>query len=128
MSARNLTPAFATTDCEGEARKWRLTDLAHQCIFCGSDKVEATLVAPAGAGPPAMLNIGVCGTAWSNRVDPLRAVKNQRLAQVARTWPMRLARSGTPAAGLVMSATSGTAMAHGRSIQMWRARRRGKFS
>ena len=51
MPARNLTPAFAATDCEEEARKWRLTDLAHQCIFCGDGRVEVTLAAPEEGAP-----------------------------------------------------------------------------
>ena len=33
MPVRNLTPAFTATACEEEARKWRLTDLSHQCIL-----------------------------------------------------------------------------------------------
>ena len=39
---RNLKSASTATDCDSqEARKWRLTDLARQCVFCGSDQVEA---------------------------------------------------------------------------------------
>jgi hypothetical protein len=52
---RNLKSAFTATDCDSqEARKWRLTDIARQCVFCGSDQVEAVLRVCAQFG-------GACG-------------------------------------------------------------------
>ncbi len=84
MPARNLTPAFAATDCEEKARKWRLTDLAHQCIFCGSGRVEVTLAAPEEKAP-VILNIGVCRDCLVDTVLTRWAtVKHQRLARVGQ--------------------------------------------
>jgi hypothetical protein len=54
---------------------------AHQCIFCGSGKVEVTLASPEEKAP-VILNIGVC------LVDTIlircATVKHQRLAQVGQ--------------------------------------------
>ena len=83
---RNLKSAFTATDCDSQEdpRKWRLNDLAHQCVFCGSDQVEAVLAAPEEKAP-IILNIGVCHdclvdcilTRWT-------AVKHQRLARLGK--------------------------------------------
>jgi hypothetical protein len=84
MPARNLTPAFAATDCEEEARKWWLTDLAHQCIFCGSGRVEVTLAAPEEK-TPVILNIGVCRDCLIDTIlTRWAAVKHQRIARVGQ--------------------------------------------
>jgi hypothetical protein len=84
MPARNLTSAFAATDCGEEARKWRLTDLGHQCIFCGCKEVEVTLAAPE-TGAPVILNIGVCRDCLVDTIlTRWAAVKHQRLARVGQ--------------------------------------------
>jgi hypothetical protein len=85
MPARNLTTsAFTATDCGEEARKWRLTDLGHQCIFCGCKEVEVTLAAPE-PGAPVILNIGVCRDCLVDTIlTRWAAVKHQRLARVGQ--------------------------------------------
>jgi hypothetical protein len=84
MPARNLTSAFAATDCGEEASKWRLTDLAHQCIFCGVASVEVTLAAPEEKAP-VILNIGVCRDCLVDTILTRWAtVRHQRLARVGQ--------------------------------------------
>jgi hypothetical protein len=81
---RNLTSTFAADDCEEGARKWRLTDIARQCIFCGRDRVEVALAAP-DEKAPLILNIGVCRDCLVDTILTRWAtVKHQRLAQLGQ--------------------------------------------
>ncbi len=82
---RNLKSASTATDCDSqEARKWRLTDLAHQCVFCGSDQVEAALAAREEKAP-VILNIGVCRDCLVDFVlTRWTTVKHQRLVRLGK--------------------------------------------